>query len=150
MPTPTSKDAKQALYAVAGVADLAVSTIRHLPAEAAKMRDRLPDEAAKTYGQLVRRGETLERLSSSRFSRVTSDCCLSSDCRNVRISSLRDSISRSFRTISSLSEDVWGDPGLRGLSSNAGAAGVSGSEESGALETSSVTARSESARSSST
>ena len=59
MPTPTSKDAKQALYAVAGVADLAVSTIRHLPAEAAKMRDRLPDEAVKTYGQLVRRGETL-------------------------------------------------------------------------------------------
>jgi hypothetical protein len=59
MPTPTSKDAKQALYAVAGVADLAVSTIRHLPAEAAKMRDRLPGEAAKTYGQLVRRGETL-------------------------------------------------------------------------------------------
>jgi hypothetical protein len=59
MPTPTAKDAKQALYAVAGVADLAVSTIRHLPAEAAKMRDRLPGEAAKTYGQLVRRGETL-------------------------------------------------------------------------------------------
>ena len=59
MPTPTTKDAKQALYAVAGVADLAVSTIRHLPAEAAKMRSRLPGEAVKTYGQLVRRGETL-------------------------------------------------------------------------------------------
>jgi hypothetical protein len=59
MPTPTSRDAKQALYAVAGAADLAVSTLRHLPAEAAKLRDRLPDEAAKTYGQLVRRGETL-------------------------------------------------------------------------------------------
>ena len=59
MPTPTTKDAKQALYAVAGVADLAVSTIRHLPAEAAKMRDRLPGEAVKAYGQLVRRGETL-------------------------------------------------------------------------------------------
>lgn len=59
MPTPTTKDAKQALYAVAGAADLAVSTIRHLPAEAAKMRDRLPDEAVKAYGQLVRRGETL-------------------------------------------------------------------------------------------
>jgi heparin binding hemagglutinin HbhA len=59
MPTPTTKDAKQALYAVAGAADLAVSTIRHLPAEAAKMRDRLPGEAANTYGQLVRRGETL-------------------------------------------------------------------------------------------
>jgi hypothetical protein len=37
MPTPTTKDAKQALYAVAGAADLAV----------------------KAYGQLVRRGETL-------------------------------------------------------------------------------------------
>ena len=59
MPTPTTKDAKQALYAVAGVADLAVSTIRHLPSEAAKMRSRIPGEAAKTYGQLVRRGETL-------------------------------------------------------------------------------------------
>jgi heparin binding hemagglutinin HbhA len=59
MPTPTTKDAKQALYAVAGAADLAVSTIRHLPAEAAKMRDRLPGEAVNTYGQLVRRGETL-------------------------------------------------------------------------------------------
>src|SRR5512132_2011156 len=59
MPTPTAKDAKQALYAVAGAADLAVSTIRHLPGEAAKLRDRLPGEAVKTYGQLVRRGETL-------------------------------------------------------------------------------------------
>jgi hypothetical protein len=59
MPTPTTKDAKQALYAVAGVADLAVSTIRHLPEEAAKLRGRLPGEAVKTYGQLVRRGETL-------------------------------------------------------------------------------------------
>jgi hypothetical protein len=59
MPTPTTKDAKQALYAVAGVADLAVSTIRHLPGEAAKLRDRIPDEAARTYGELVRRGETL-------------------------------------------------------------------------------------------
>jgi hypothetical protein len=59
MTTPTTKDAKQALYAVAGVADLAVSTIRHLPEEAAKMRARLPGEAVKTYDQLVRRGETL-------------------------------------------------------------------------------------------
>jgi hypothetical protein len=59
MPTPTSKDAKQALYAVAGAADLAVSTIRHLPAEAARMRARIPGEAAKTYGELVRRGESL-------------------------------------------------------------------------------------------
>jgi hypothetical protein len=59
MPTPTTKDAKQALYAVAGVADLAVSTIRHLPTDAAKLRGRIPGEAVKTYGQLVRRGETL-------------------------------------------------------------------------------------------
>ena len=59
MPTPTSKDAKQALYAVAGVADLAVSTIRHLPADADRIRARIPGEAAKTYGQLVRRGESL-------------------------------------------------------------------------------------------
>ena len=44
MPTPTTKDAKQALYAVAGVADLAVSTIRHLPADAAKLRGRIPAE----------------------------------------------------------------------------------------------------------
>ena len=50
MPTPTPKDAKQALYAVAGAADLAVSALRHLPAEAAKLRARLPGEAAKTYG----------------------------------------------------------------------------------------------------
>ena len=59
MPTPTTKDAKQALYAVAGVADLAVSTVRHLPADAARLRERIPGEAAKTYGQLVRRGESL-------------------------------------------------------------------------------------------
>ena len=59
MPTPTSKDAKEALYAVAGVADLAVSTIRHLPADAARLRERIPGEAVKTYGQLVRRGESL-------------------------------------------------------------------------------------------
>jgi hypothetical protein len=59
MATPTSKDAKQALYAVAGAADLAVSTLRHLPAEAAKLRARLPGEAIKTYGELARRGETL-------------------------------------------------------------------------------------------
>lgn len=59
MPTPSTKDAKQALYAVAGVADLTISTIRHLPREAGRIRDRIPGEAAKTYGQLVRRGETL-------------------------------------------------------------------------------------------
>jgi hypothetical protein len=59
MPAPTTKDAKQALYAVAGVADLAASTIRHLPADAGRIRARIPGEAAKTYGQLVRRGESL-------------------------------------------------------------------------------------------
>jgi hypothetical protein len=69
MPTPTTKDARQALYAVAGVADLAVSTIRHLPSEAARLRDRLPGEAARTYGQLVRRGETL--ITGVRRSRPT-------------------------------------------------------------------------------
>jgi hypothetical protein len=69
MPTPTTKDAKQALYAVAGVADLAVSTIRHLPADAAKLRGRIPTEAVKTYGELVRRGETL--ITGVRRSRPT-------------------------------------------------------------------------------
>jgi hypothetical protein len=69
MPTPTTKDAKQALYAVAGVADLAVSTLRHLPQEASRMRDRLPGEAAKTYDQLVRRGESL--VTGVRRSRTT-------------------------------------------------------------------------------
>jgi hypothetical protein len=61
MPTPTTRDARQALYAVAGVADLAVSTIRHLPQEAGRIRARIPGEAAKTYGQLVHRGENLVR-----------------------------------------------------------------------------------------
>jgi hypothetical protein len=59
MPTPTAKDATKALYAVAGVADLAVSTIRHLPEEAGRLRARIPGEAARTYEQLVRRGESL-------------------------------------------------------------------------------------------
>jgi hypothetical protein len=59
MPPITSKDARQALYAVAGAADLAVATIRHLPEEAERLRARLPGEAAKTYDQLVRRGESV-------------------------------------------------------------------------------------------
>ena len=58
MPT-LNKDTKQALYAVAGVADLAVSTIRQLPQEAERFRSRFPGEAAKTYDQLIRRGESL-------------------------------------------------------------------------------------------
>jgi hypothetical protein len=69
MPTPTSKDAKQALYAVAGAADLAVSTIRHLPQEAGRIRARIPGEAAKTYDELVRRGESL--VTGVRRSRAT-------------------------------------------------------------------------------
>jgi hypothetical protein len=75
-----SRDARQALYAVAGVADLAVSTLRQLPEEAQKLRDRLPDEANKlrsrlpedavrAYGNLVQRGESL--VSSIRSSRST-------------------------------------------------------------------------------
>jgi hypothetical protein len=67
--TPTSKDARQALYAVAGAADLAVSTLRHLPAEAARLRARLPGEAVRTYGELARRGETL--VTGARRSRPT-------------------------------------------------------------------------------
>jgi hypothetical protein len=74
------RDARQALYAVAGVADLAVSTLRQLPEEAQKLRDRLPDEANKlrsrlpedavrAYGNLVQRGESL--VSSIRGSRTT-------------------------------------------------------------------------------
>jgi hypothetical protein len=59
LPTPTRKDARQAFYAVAGAADLAVSAIRHLPQEAERFRARLPGEATKTYDQLVRRGESL-------------------------------------------------------------------------------------------
>ena len=68
MPT-LNKDARQALYAVAGVADLAVSTIRHLPQEAERIRARLPGEAARTYEQLVRRGESL--VTGVRRSRAT-------------------------------------------------------------------------------
>ena len=69
MATPITKDAKQALYAVAGAADLAVSTLRHLPAEAAKLRARLPGQAVRTYDELARRGETL--ITGVRRSRPT-------------------------------------------------------------------------------
>ncbi|HZD02515.1 MAG TPA: hypothetical protein VFA46_20690 [Actinomycetes bacterium] len=64
-----SKDAKQALYAVAGVADLAVSTIRHLPEEAERLRTRFPGEAVRAYGNLVQRGEAL--ITTIRKSRST-------------------------------------------------------------------------------
>ncbi len=69
MATMESKDPRQAFYAVAGVADLAVSAIRHLPEEAQKLRSRLPDDAGRAYGRLVRRGESL--VSSIRSSRAT-------------------------------------------------------------------------------
>ncbi len=59
MATNADKPAKQALYAVAGVADLAVSAIRHLPEEADKLRSKLPGEAVKVYDNLVERGESL-------------------------------------------------------------------------------------------
>ena len=99
MPTPTSKDAKQALYAVAGVADLAVSTIRHLPAEAAKMRDRLPDEAVKTYGQLVRRGETLiTGVRRSRPTRQATDATRNAVSRTKAANTRARNSARSTRT----------------------------------------------------
>ena len=69
MATIESKDPKQALYAVAGVADLAVSTIRHLPDEAQKLRSRFPKDAARAYDNLVQRGESL--VSTIRGSRAT-------------------------------------------------------------------------------
>jgi heparin binding hemagglutinin HbhA len=69
MATIESKDAKQALYAVAGVADLAVSAFRHLPEEAEKLRSRFPDEAARAYENLVQRGEAL--VTTIRKSRST-------------------------------------------------------------------------------
>jgi hypothetical protein len=59
MANTADKTARQALYAAAGVADLAVSAIRHLPQEADKLRAKLPGEAAKAYGTLVERGESL-------------------------------------------------------------------------------------------
>jgi hypothetical protein len=65
----SKKDAKQALFAVAGVADLAVATIRHLPEEAEKLRTRFPGEAMRAYGNLVQRGEAL--VNTIRKSRST-------------------------------------------------------------------------------
>ena len=99
MPTPTTKDAKQALYAVAGVADLAVSTIRHLPADAAKLRDRLPDEAVKTYGQLVRRGETLVTgVRRSRPTRQATEATRNAVSRTKAANTRARSSARSTRT----------------------------------------------------
>jgi hypothetical protein len=99
MPTPTTKDAKQALYAVAGAADLAVSTIRHLPAEAAKMRDRLPGEAVKAYGQLVRRGETLVTgVRRSRPTRHATEATRSAVSRTKAANTRARNSARSTRT----------------------------------------------------
>jgi hypothetical protein len=96
MPTPTPKDARQALYAVAGVADLAVSTIRHLPADAARLRDRLPGEAARTYGQLVRRGESL--VSGVRRSRPTRQAAEATRTAVSRTKAANTRIRRSAKT----------------------------------------------------
>ena len=96
MPTPTAKDAKQALYAVAGVADLAVSTIRHLPGEAAKLRDRIPGEAARTYGELVRRGETL--VTGVRRSRPTREAAEATRSAVSRTKAANTRVRRSTRT----------------------------------------------------
>ena len=99
MPTPTTKDAKQALYAVAGVADLAVSTIRHLPADAAKLRDRLPGEAAKTYDQLVRRGETLVTgIGRSRPTRQATEATRNAVSRTKAANTRARNSARSTRT----------------------------------------------------
>ena len=96
MPTPTTKDAKQALYAVAGAADLAVSTIRHLPADAAKLRDRIPAEAVKTYGELVRRGETL--VTGVRRSRPTRQATEATRNAASRTKAARTRVRRSTAT----------------------------------------------------
>ncbi len=96
MPTPTTKDAKQALYAVAGVADLAVSTIRQLPEEAAKLRGRIPGEAARAYGQLVRRGENL--VTGVRGSRPTRQATEATQTAVSRTKAANTRVRRSTRT----------------------------------------------------
>ncbi len=101
MPTPTTEDAKQALYAVAGVADLAVSTIRHLPADAAKLRGRLPGEAAKTYGQLVRRGENL--VTGVRRSRPTRQAA---EATNTAVSRTKAANTRARRSTATTGSSV--------------------------------------------
>jgi len=74
MPPIISKDAKQALYAVAGAADLAVAAIRHLPEEAERLRARFPGEAARTFDQLARRGESVVTgIRRSRSTRQAAD-----------------------------------------------------------------------------
>jgi hypothetical protein len=99
MPTPTSKDARQALYAVAGVADLAVSAIRHLPEEAGRIRARIPGEAARTYGELVRRGETL--VTGVRRSRTTRQATEATRTAASRTKAANTRVRRSAKTTSS-------------------------------------------------
>jgi hypothetical protein len=96
MPTPTSKDARQALYAVAGAADLAVSTIRHLPKEAERLRGRFPGEAARTYDQLVRRGESL--VTGIRRSRPTRQASEATRTASSRAKAANTQVRRSTRT----------------------------------------------------
>ena len=96
MPTPTTNDAKQALYAVAGAADLAVYTIWHLPGEAAKLRERLAGEAARAYGQLVRRGETL--VTGVRRSRPTRQATEATRTAVSRTKAADTRVRRSTRT----------------------------------------------------
>src|SRR5918993_3686082 len=99
MPTPTTKDARQALYAVAGVADLAVSTIRHLPADAARLRERIPGEAGKTYDQLVRRGESLVTgVRRSRPTRQATDATRNALSRTKAANTRARNSARSTRT----------------------------------------------------
>jgi hypothetical protein len=95
MPT-MNKDAKQALYAVAGVADLAVSTIRHLPEEAERLRARFPGEAAKTYDQLVRRGESL--VTGVRRSRSTRQATEASRTAVSRVKAANTRVRSSAKT----------------------------------------------------
>jgi hypothetical protein len=99
MPTPTSKDARQALYAIAGVADLAVSAIRHLPVEAGRIRARIPGEAARTYGELVRRGETL--VTGVRRSRTTRQATEATRTAASRTKAANTRVRRSAKTTSS-------------------------------------------------
>jgi heparin binding hemagglutinin HbhA len=95
MPT-LNKDARQALYAVAGVADLAVSTIRHLPEEAERFRARFPGEAAKTYDQLARRGESL--VTGVRRSRSTRQATEASRTAVSRVKAANTRVRRSAKT----------------------------------------------------
>jgi hypothetical protein len=96
MPSPTTKDARQALYAVAGAADLAVATIRHLPEGAGRLRAALPQEAARTYDELVRRGESL--VTGVRRSRATRQAAEATRTAVARTKAANTRVRRSTRT----------------------------------------------------